>query len=244
MTFQRIMAQKGAVRVLTHAVETGRLANAYLFEGPSGVGKSMAAVALARAVLCPTRPEQGCGECDVCRRIGNGNHPDLRFFRPREDGNRNIQVETLRQDILPVAQFAPFEGEHAFLVFPEADVSFPEVHPESANALLKTLEEPKRGVTFVLTSERPERLLPTIRSRCQSVRSRACRRASSSGSSSPTACPRTRAERRSRSRTAARTGPSRSRPTAPERRSSRWRSASTAASRARSRAPSSTSRRR
>ena len=76
----------------------------------------------------------------------------------------------LREEILPYAEFAPFEAKAAFLIFPEADVSFPENHPGSANALLKTLEEPKPGVTFILLAERPDRLLPTIRSRCQSVR--------------------------------------------------------------------------
>jgi DNA polymerase-3 subunit delta' len=91
-------------------------------------------------------------------------------FTPRSEGNRNLPVETLRKDILPVAQFAPFEGSGAFLIFPEADVSFPEQHPEAANALLKTLEEPRPNVCFILLSERPDRLLITIRSRCQRMR--------------------------------------------------------------------------
>ncbi len=168
--FDSIIAQPVAVRVLTRAVQSGRIANSYLFEGPSGVGKSMAALALAQAVLCPKAKGRGCGECDVCRRAREGSHPDVRTFGPRDEGNRNIQVEFLRNEILPVAQFAPFEAEAAFLIFPEADVSFPEVHPESANALLKTLEEPRPGVHFLLLSERPDRLLPTIRSRCQNVR--------------------------------------------------------------------------
>ena len=103
-------------------------------------------------------------------RIHAGSHPDVRVFRPRDEGRRNIPVDQLRQQILPVAQFAPFEASAAFLIFPEADVSFPEHPPESANAILKTLEEPRPGVHFLLLSERPDRLLPTIRSRCQRVR--------------------------------------------------------------------------
>jgi len=170
MSFDEVIAQPVAVRVLTRAVDSGRIAQSYLFEGPSGVGKSKAALALAQSVLCENKPGKGCGECDVCRRAAEGSHPDVRTFAPRDEGNRNIQVEYLRKEILPVAQFAPFEAKAAFLIFPEADVSFPEVHPESANALLKTLEEPRPGVHFVLLSERPDRLLPTIRSRCQNVR--------------------------------------------------------------------------
>src|SRR5262249_15447708 len=76
----------------------------------------------------------------------------------------------VRSELLPFAKFAPFEAAEAFLIFPQADVSFPVMHPEAANALLKTLEEPRPHVHFLLLSERPDRLLPTIRSRCQRVR--------------------------------------------------------------------------
>ncbi|MCA9610760.1 MAG: AAA family ATPase, partial [Myxococcales bacterium] len=160
--FAEIEAQPAAIAILEHALESGRVASAYLFEGPSGVGKELAAVALAEAVI---------GADDKTKaRIRSGAHPDVQTFRPRDEGKRNIQVTALREQILPVAQFAPFEASAAFLIFPEADVSFPEHPPESANAVLKTLEEPRPGVHFVLTSERPDRLLPTIRSRGQRVR--------------------------------------------------------------------------
>jgi len=170
VSFDQVMAQPGAVRTLRRAVERDRIASAYLLEGPSGVGKKLAALALGQAILCELEPGKGCGACPTCRRIAEGKHPDVRLFGPRDEGNRNIQVELLRNEILPVAQYAPFEGRAALLIFPEADVSFPEAHPESANALLKTLEEPRRNVHFALLAERPDRLLPTIRSRCQSVR--------------------------------------------------------------------------
>jgi DNA polymerase-3 subunit delta' len=165
-----IRGQNPAVGVLTRALATDRLAQAYLFEGPSGVGKQRAAFGLALAKLCPQKPGKGCGECPVCARILRGSHPDVRVFGPREEGARNISIESLRADVLPFAQYAPFEAQAAFLIFPEADVSFPEQHPEAANALLKTLEEPRPRVHFVLLAERPDRLLVTIRSRCQRVR--------------------------------------------------------------------------
>ena len=160
--FAGIRAQDAAVDVLRRALAADRLASAYLFTGPSGVGKERTALALAAARL-------GAENAD---RIARDNHPDVRRFRPREDGHRNLKVETLRKEVLPYAEFAPFEGPHAFVIFPQADVSFPEAHPESANALLKTLEEPRQKVTFVLLAERPDRLLPTIRSRCQPLRFR------------------------------------------------------------------------
>ena len=170
MLLSELRGQNTAVRALTRAVTSERLPNAYLFEGPGGVGKQSAAFALAKAALCLAKPGKGCTSCHACSRIDAALHPDVRCFTPRAEGSRNIQVDFVRNEILKVAQFAPFEGPRAFLIFPEAEVSFPEVHPEGANALLKTLEEPRPGVCFVLVSERPNRLSSTIRSRCQRLR--------------------------------------------------------------------------
>lgn len=170
--FDGIEAQDGAIRVLEHALVHDRIAHAYLFDGPSGVGKERVAVGLACALLCANaRAGQRC-ECPACTRIRSGNHPDVRIFRPRDEGDRNLPVELIRSELLPFTKFAPFEAEAACVIFPEADVSFPIHHAEAANALLKTLEEPRPRVTFLLLSERPDRLLPTIRSRCQRVRFR------------------------------------------------------------------------
>ena len=170
MLLAELRGQNAAVRTLTRAVLEDRIPNAYLFAGASGVGKQLAALALAKARLCSAKPGKGCNSCSICTRIGAGLHPDVRTFAPRDEGSRNIQVEFVRNEILKVAQFAPFEGPAAFLIFPEADVSFPEAHPEAANALLKTLEEPRPNICFLLLSERPESLLSTIRSRCQRLR--------------------------------------------------------------------------
>lgn len=170
MAFEHILGQELALTALRKALGSEQLGSAYLFVGPSGVGKQLAALALARAAICPQQPGIGCRTCDVCRRVDQGIHPDVRVFLPRDEGNRNLPVDFLRNEILPLTKFAPFEASAAFLIFPQADVSFPVQHPEAANALLKTLEEPRSNVHFVLLSERPDRLLPTIRSRCQRVR--------------------------------------------------------------------------
>jgi DNA polymerase-3 subunit delta' len=127
------------------------------------VGKELTAASFATDVIAN-------GDPLIARRIASGSHPDVRVFGPRDEGKRNIQVDVLRSEILPLAQFAPFEAHSTFFIFPQADVSFPDFQPEAANALLKTLEEPRRNVHFILTSERPDSLLPTIRSRCQRIR--------------------------------------------------------------------------
>lgn len=161
--FRNIQGQDVALSILRRALRENRLASAYLFEGPSGVGKEQAAIALARTVISG-------GDPNIADRIDRGMHPDLRIFRPREEGARNLLVETFREEILPIVQFAPFEAKKAFVIFPDADISFPENHPESANAFLKTLEEPPPSVHFILLASRPDRLLDTTRSRCQRVR--------------------------------------------------------------------------
>jgi DNA polymerase-3 subunit delta' len=160
---QGVRAQDGAVQALLRASEQGRVASAYLFDGPSGVGKELTAVSFATDVVARGNPH-------IVDRIEADAHPDVRVFRPRDEGKRNIQVDVLRNEILPLAQFAPFEARSTFFIFPEADVSFPGFQPEAANALLKTLEEPRPNVHFILTSERADSLLPTIRSRCQRIR--------------------------------------------------------------------------
>lgn len=158
--FDGIVGQEHALSILRHSLQTGRIASAYLFEGPSGVGKELAALALAKEALGAA----------AAARIDAGIHPDVRVFRPRDEGQGNIPVAFLREEILPFAQFAPFEASSAFVLFPEADRSFPSHQAAAANALLKTLEEPRKNVHFVLLAERPDRLLATIRSRCQRLR--------------------------------------------------------------------------
>lgn len=161
MSLERVIAQPSAVRTLRKAVQSERLANAYLFDGPPAVGKTLAAISLAQEALRST--------LDVEKVMGSA-HPDIRVFGPRDEGHGNIKVAFIRDEVLPFTRYAPFSSERAFVIFPDADVSFPSNHPESANAILKTLEEPKARVHFILTASRPDRLLPTIRSRCQRVR--------------------------------------------------------------------------
>jgi DNA polymerase-3 subunit delta' len=162
MRFRDIAGQNHAVGLLTKAMATGRLAHAYLFDGPDGVGKRSAAIGLALAIACQTDPGQGCGVCDTCRRMLTGQHPDLRVLAPE---SATYLVEQAREAV-SWACTRPHEAPGRVIVLDRADA----LNPASANCLLKTLEEPFPGNYIVLISSSPDRLLPTIRSRVERVR--------------------------------------------------------------------------
>jgi DNA polymerase-3 subunit delta' len=181
-----LIGQKVAAGILERAVKSGRLAHAYLFEGPEGVGKRTAALVLARTLKCE---KSGCGTCVICRKIESGNHPDVRLIGPGDGamagastevlealGERaSIGIDEIRQNpkesrsipppLLDDAYLKPYEGQWKVYVIDPAD----RMSPEAANALLHLLEEPPGSVVLVLVTCRPDALLPTVVSRCQKV---------------------------------------------------------------------------
>jgi len=148
--------------MLQHAVASGRLAHACLFDGPESVGKRSTALALAMALCCPEAPGAGCGTCDTCRRIETGQHPDVLSLAPAA---QQYVIDQARE-IVAVASTRPHEAPVRMLILDRADA----LNPSSANCLLKTLEEPCPGNHLVLVTSAPDRLLATIRSRTQRIR--------------------------------------------------------------------------
>ena len=157
-----LIAQKRVADFLKQAATTGTVAHAYLFVGPTGAGKKTAARALACALFCD---DDGCGSCPVCRRIRNGTHPDVRVLRPA--GAASYMVEQVREIIHDV-HLKPVQASHKVYIFEEAD----RFNAESANAFLKTLEEPPDDVVVILLTRSFDAVIPTIASRCQVVRFR------------------------------------------------------------------------
>ena len=166
MRLADLIGQDTARTALLRAIERGHLAHAYLFDGPPGVGKRGAAFGLAMALNCPVAPGSGCGACEVCRRIDTGIHPDVPSFGPSGPGGQ-IVIDDART-VQALARSRPHEAAARVIVIDDADA----MNPNAANCLLKTLEEPLARNHLVLCSSAPERLLPTIRSRTQSVRFR------------------------------------------------------------------------
>jgi len=160
-TFADLVGQDAIATTLRNAIRTQRIAPAYLFTGPRGTGKTSSARILAKSLNClnsdkPT--EKPCGVCDVCRGVAKGSTLDVIEI----DAASNTGVDNIRE-IIERAQFAPVQCRYKVYVIDECHM----LSTAAFNSLLKTLEEPPDRVVFVLATTDPQRVLPTIISRCQ-----------------------------------------------------------------------------
>lgn len=157
--FHEVIGQRHATDLLRSALDRDRVSHAYLFYGPKGCGKSKAARAFAAAITCP---HGGCGQCASCKKSRRGTHPDISIIEPR---GAFITVDQVRE-INRTVYLHPNESPARVFIISDAGA----FNSESANAFLKTLEEPPAYAYFVLLASSLDRVLPTILSRCQPVR--------------------------------------------------------------------------
>lgn len=164
------------LRQLREALSRGRFSQSYLFVGPAGIGKRRFATLLAQCLFCRAIPDEeleACGECSGCRPFLAGSHPDFLLVE-RESGKRELTIDKFigdkeergRAGLCHDLSLRPSVGNRKIAVIDDADT----MNDESANALLKTLEEPPPGAVLILIAASADKLLPTIRSRCQEVR--------------------------------------------------------------------------
>lgn len=153
--------QTGLWRKLTSLQDSGRMPHALLLSGPEGLGLQNLADALVARTLCQAPSEAACGQCHACAMLTSGYHPDLLRVSPAEK-SRQIRIDPIREVNGFVAQTAQ-QGGYRVIVLQPAEA----MNVAAANALLKSLEEPGERTLFVLLSDTPSRMLPTIRSRCQ-----------------------------------------------------------------------------
>jgi DNA polymerase III subunit delta' len=148
--------------LLARSIEAGRLPPALLLTGPEGVGKRTVALAAARALVCETGRGVACDACGSCSRAARGLHPDVIVVEPETATIKIEQVRDMAREVLAL----PFEGRARGFVMDEAHV----MTEQAGNALLKSLEEPPASSHVFLVTASPQALLPTIRSRCQTLR--------------------------------------------------------------------------
>lgn len=171
MLLRDIIGHRRLTTLLARAIERESLPPTLLFVGPPGVGKWAVARATAQAVNClePVRSPNdhlatdACGKCRACDRIARGVHVDVIAMQP--DERASIKIDVVR-DVLERTAFRPFEGKRRLVLIREADT----LEPQAQNSLLKSLEEPPPGTSFILTTAVPDALLPTVRSRCMRLR--------------------------------------------------------------------------
>lgn len=158
--FKAVVEQERIKRLLSGSISNHEVSHAYLFIGKKGIGKTMMALELSKALLC-RGPEKPCGVCIPCEKIAHSNHPDVLITEPGK-GETAIKIDQIRRLIatLPVK---PFESELRVSIIKGGD----RMTPEAQNALLKSLEEPEPHNVFIITAENLEKMLNTIRSRCQ-----------------------------------------------------------------------------
>jgi DNA polymerase-3 subunit delta' len=167
VSWQRVRGHEALIQAFARAVERGRLAHAYLFTGPPGIGKRLFATELAKALLCedpPTGRFDSCDHCPACLQIDAGSHPD--FFQAGLPADKHEWPIELMRELLRGFALKSARGKGKVAVLDDAD----DFNEESANAFLKTLEEPPPRSVLILIGTSPDRQLPTILSRCQVMR--------------------------------------------------------------------------
>lgn len=159
--FANIIGHSQAKTILYNALSGDRVAHAYLFHGPKGIGKESLARAFAAILLCKADGKDACGKCTVCERLSKDVFPDFMVIKP--SGN-NIKIEQVRE-IQKRVQFKPYEAEKKICLINTADT----MTREASNCILKILEDPPPDTVFLLTTINPYNMLPTIISRCQLI---------------------------------------------------------------------------
>ena len=160
MAFENLLGNDRLKKNLTESLARGHISHFYLISGPKGSGKHTLAKLLAEAILCEDS-RKGCGSCVHCRKMHSGNHPD--FITVEDPEHKNVAVKIVRQ-IRDDMFVRPNEAAHKIYLFPQ------ELGIEGQNALLKILEEPPAYGVFILLTDNPDKLLPTVRSRCTELK--------------------------------------------------------------------------
>lgn len=156
--FEDLIGQQHIVKTIENALVSNKMAHAYLFCGPRGTGKTSMAKLVAKAVNCLSEKERPCGKCESCIESQTGNHPDVIEL----DAASNNGVDQIRE-IVEKVKYTPIIGKYKIYIIDEVHM----LSTSAFNALLKTLEEPPAYVIFILATTDPQKVLPTIISRCQ-----------------------------------------------------------------------------
>ena len=156
--FDEVVGQEYIVKILKNTIKNKRIAHAYLFAGPRGTGKTTIAKLFAKAINCENFNEEACDNCPSCLAFKENNHPDIIEL----DAASNNSVDDIRE-IIEQVPYSPIVGKYKVYIIDEVHM----LSSSAFNALLKTLEEPPAHVVFILATTDPQKIIPTVLSRCQ-----------------------------------------------------------------------------
>jgi DNA polymerase-3 subunit gamma/tau len=156
--FDEVVGQTHIIQTLKNAIVQNRIAHAYLFCGPRGTGKTSIAKIFAKTLNCTNSQDAPCGVCENCKMAANGSHPDIIEI----DAASNNGVDEVR-NLIDKVKYAPMQGKYKIYIIDEVHM----MTSGAFNALLKTIEEPPAHVSFIFATTEPNKVLPTIISRCQ-----------------------------------------------------------------------------
>lgn len=156
--FDEVVGQTHIIQTLKNAIVQNRIAHAYLFCGPRGTGKTSIAKIFAKTLNCMNSQDAPCGVCENCKMAANGSHPDIIEI----DAASNNGVDEVR-NLIDKVKYAPMQGKYKIYIIDEVHM----MTSGAFNALLKTIEEPPAHVIFIFATTEPNKVLPTIISRCQ-----------------------------------------------------------------------------
>lgn len=165
MHFDSILGHNQQKKILLKSKKENRVSHAYLFCGVEGIGKKLAAIEFAKTLNCLNlnENEQKKCECTSCKKIEKLIHPDVLVYEYTKE--KNIKVDQIRDDIEQKIYLRPYEGNYKVFILDDAE----RMNVNAQNAFLKTLEEPPQYSVLILITSTPDILLPTIRSRCQTI---------------------------------------------------------------------------
>jgi DNA polymerase III subunit delta' len=161
VAFGAILGQEHALSLLQKALVSARLGHAYLFYGPSGVGKKLTALQLAKTLVCQGATAEACDRCVSCHKMTTGNHPDVVVINPEGTSIRIEHIRAMQRQL----SYKPYESQRTVVIIDGCE----SLTPPAANALLKTLEEPPASALLLLLTSKKDALPLTIISRCQQI---------------------------------------------------------------------------
>lgn len=162
MSFQRILGQQQAKKILQHGLRANKISHAYLFSGPVGTGKLQTALTFAKALFCERLEDDCCDECLSCRKINHGNHADVQIIEPE---GQSIKIDQIRELQREFSYRSASSDARKIYIMKQAD----KMTVQAANSLLKFLEEPTSPTVAILLADNGQAMLPTIISRSQWV---------------------------------------------------------------------------